>query len=197
MAIHPAYPRLEAEVVVDGEALREYAEDELIPDNNEVKNYIQVRSEAFFGVRYYIPKALFANYAVKAVIEINGVRMRSSPYNKRRCAFERTIYMSLARINGVPVGQKFRFAKLNPSKCLFLGPKKKSSHMHGLVNTEQGTQASKQQISEIGNISVLFYAIKDMEISKNRRDKAAPALLPHDATSEEDLKGQALTHTAE
>ena len=81
MAIHPDHPELKVEIVVDDEALKEYARDEDEQDWKNITKYVQASSGAFFAVRYTIPKALFAEHGVRAVVGVDGVEMRRNPYN--------------------------------------------------------------------------------------------------------------------
>jgi hypothetical protein len=71
MAIHPDYPGLSAEVVVDGQPLREYVDDEL-PQPGIVTTYIEVETNADFAVRYTIPKGLNGVCGVRGNLRIDG-----------------------------------------------------------------------------------------------------------------------------
>ena len=65
MAIHPDYPGLKAEVVVDGEPLKEY-DDDGVPQPKTLTKYVEVCSDAHFGVRYTIPQGLTGKCGVQS-----------------------------------------------------------------------------------------------------------------------------------
>lgn len=120
MAVHPNHPELNVEIIVDEEALQEYANDEGEQDARDVTRYVQASSGACFAVRYAIPAELFAQHGVRAVIEIDGVEVRKSPYGNSRLRRELghtvTCDATAARVNGVDMGQKFRFAEIKPGE---------------------------------------------------------------------------------
>lgn len=118
MAVHPDYPELEVEVVVNDEALLEYNGDEE-EENPEVTRYVEASSGASFAVRYTIPSALFTEHSVRAAIEIDCIKMRRSPYNNKRPRPKGVMVThdtSAVRVNGVDMGQKSQFSEMQLSK---------------------------------------------------------------------------------
>ncbi|KAF3007675.1 hypothetical protein E8E13_009136 [Curvularia kusanoi] len=180
MANHPTYPGLTVEIIKDNDALQEYNSNEAEPDANEVCRYIQADSDTFFEVRYTIPKTLFAEHGVRAVIEIDGVTVRRNPYSNnsyRDTGLTVTLGKTSARVNGIDMGQRFHFTEIKR------------------VETDQTVDAiPKEKIAELGQISVAFYAIENMR-QKEVID-FTPDLGNSATVSEKNLKGLSLTHSA-
>jgi hypothetical protein len=55
MAIHPDFPGLKAEVIVNGAPLKEYDDDEK-PQPKMLTKYVEVSSNDCFWVEYTVPK---------------------------------------------------------------------------------------------------------------------------------------------
>jgi hypothetical protein len=63
MAIHPDYPGLTVEVVVDDLTLTEYIDDTEAPPTDTVVKYIEAVSGANFAIRFVVANSCFANVA--------------------------------------------------------------------------------------------------------------------------------------
>lgn len=117
MAIHPEHPGLCAEVVVNDEALKEYDDEEANEDlrPESITTYVQVDSDAHFGVRYTIPIHLTGEYGVRSQLLVDGRRMRTY-YNTRRDFEQNDVTKCLDKVhtamNGSKYEQRFRFAQL-------------------------------------------------------------------------------------
>jgi hypothetical protein len=120
MAIFPGIPGLSAEVVVDGEPLREYADDEADKEQQPrtVTKYVQVDADALFGVRYTIPKGLDGKRGDWANLEVDGrsVRSHHRSHAGGKVA-DRDITNCLdtvySNVDGAKYTQKLRFTKLH------------------------------------------------------------------------------------
>jgi hypothetical protein len=129
MAIHPERPGLSAEVVVDGEPLREYNDDEhsSTRDANVIAKYVEVNNEALFGVRYTIPQGFSEEFGVKVTLTIDGKRVRSYTHNQYQVRLAKRNIMNCldlcnSTVDGIKYTQRFRFSQLhigNTSLVLF------------------------------------------------------------------------------
>jgi len=119
MAIHKDYPGLEVEIIANGGALREYADDNGEPQSHTTTTYVEATSGDCFAVRLTISKSLLVEYGVWAVIRIDGVdicrKVFSQKNYERRGVLNCTIHTSAAVVDGKPVGQRFCFSEL--SRC--------------------------------------------------------------------------------
>jgi hypothetical protein len=118
MPPHPLFPKLEASVLVDGRPVIEHSDRD---DANAVTKvmYIEAQAGELFGIRYFIPGYLFEDHSIKVIVNIDGVDMRKSIFEKRRYDYygiSRHVYDSSALIGNNYVGQRFRFAELYTSK---------------------------------------------------------------------------------
>lgn len=77
MAIHPDFPGLVAEVVVDGKPLREYDDDGQAAPKTVTK-YVEVVSDANFGVRCTFPKDFFLCGEHQFKVIVDGVEIEGS-----------------------------------------------------------------------------------------------------------------------
>lgn len=119
MAIHPAYPGLEVEILVDGAALPEYVDSEVVDDEETVTRYVEASSGAAFAVRCSLPKTLFTAHSVLLAIDIDGVVVRSTTYEQSifgQSGHTEIFFTSSAIIDGVSMGQQFHFTEIKPSK---------------------------------------------------------------------------------
>jgi hypothetical protein len=113
MAVHRDYPGLKAEVIVSGEALPEYQDKEGEVAPKEYTTYVQASSDVLFAIRYTIPSTIFAKHSVQAVIKLDGAEMRSNLFRKtnhRHTGYTVTYDMSAAHVDGIDLGQRFRFS---------------------------------------------------------------------------------------
>jgi hypothetical protein len=127
MAIHPNYPGLSADVVVGGdEPLREYDDDEPLRPHIMTK-YVEVESDAHFGVRYTIPKGLHGTCGVRSNLIIDGKSVRSYTHSNKqieRHSITNRLDSILTTFGGSNYSQKFRFCQLRigtPGRSLIGG----------------------------------------------------------------------------
>jgi len=114
MAIHADFPDLKAEVIVDGEVLKEYDYDGQSQPLTTTK-YVEVVSEAHFGVRYTLPMGLKGSIGVKASLKIDGTFMRCYSHKNNRMekrAVTQSIDTAHSSIDGSSYSRKFRFSQL-------------------------------------------------------------------------------------
>jgi hypothetical protein len=118
MAIHPDYPGLSAEVIVDGDPLTEYrCDDNDVEDQpNTFTQYVQVDSDVNFSVRYTIPQGLYGAYGVRSNIKIDGKSVSSHNHNYEQVA-RRDVTKWVNTVYGTDSGMnytyKLRFSKLD------------------------------------------------------------------------------------
>ncbi|KAJ8109122.1 hypothetical protein OPT61_g7689 [Boeremia exigua] len=182
MAIHPDFSGLTAEIVVNGEALQEYAADDEEQDTKDVTNYVQASSGAYFAIRYVIPQALFTEHSMRALIKIDGVKTRGQVWNQEFCdedGITEICNTSAARVNGVDMSQKLHFAELSLVEA-----------------SEKIGKAVQKQMAHLGHISVSFYAIENLRRLERLRDEIS-ALQNFYTVPEKALKGRSVTHSVQ
>lgn len=120
MAVHPEFPGLSAEVVVNGEPLKEYDDDDHSSAGNwnNIAKYVEVNNEALFGVRYTIPHGFSEEFGVKTNLTIDGKHVRSYTHNQYQVVHsKRDIVKCLdecySTVDGIKYTQKFRFSQLH------------------------------------------------------------------------------------
>jgi hypothetical protein len=72
MAIFPDVPGLQAEIVVDGEPLREYEDDGDDTEPGTVTKYIEALSDKEFVLKYTVDVDMPTDYGVEAKIDVDG-----------------------------------------------------------------------------------------------------------------------------
>jgi hypothetical protein len=118
MAIHPDYPGLGAEVIVDGDPLTEYRCDDGDVDDqpNTFTKYVQVASNGNFSIRYTIPQGVYGAYGVRANIKIDGKSVSSHNHNYEQIArrdVTKWVNTVSSTVDGMDYTYKLRFAKLD------------------------------------------------------------------------------------
>jgi hypothetical protein len=123
MTIFPDYPGLVAEVIVNGKPLKEFEDHEV--DMNEerqahmITRYVQVDSDAHFGIRYTIPKGLSGNGGVRSNLKVDGESVAHFSHRPETIAKRKvkkcldTVYST---ISGADYTQKLRFSQLHIGK---------------------------------------------------------------------------------
>jgi len=114
MAIHPDFPGLKAQVIVNGECLEEY-DDDNGPQPRTLTKFFEVVSDANFGVRYTIPKGLTGIYGTKVRFNIDGkdVGGRNHPREALLVHGNMNRFDSVTtQDGGMSYRQKFRFSAL-------------------------------------------------------------------------------------
>jgi hypothetical protein len=118
MAIHPDHPGLVAEVVVNGQALREY-DDDGQPQLRTVTKYVEAVSDARFSVRYTIPKGLTGVCGVRSNLMIDGrnARSQTTPHHRiEECKVTEHLKSLITYHGGASYSQDFRFSQLHIGK---------------------------------------------------------------------------------
>lgn len=118
MAIHPKYPGLSAEVIVDGNPLTEYPcdDNEVEEQPNTFTQYVQVASDVNFSVRYTIPKGLYGAHGVRSNIKIDGKSVSSHNHNQAQIArrdVTKWVNTVCGTVDGFDYKYKLRFSKLD------------------------------------------------------------------------------------
>jgi hypothetical protein len=116
MAIFPDVPGLQAEVVVDGEPLAEYDDDD---DNNAdsgtITKYIEALSNKEFALRYTLNMDALMDYGVQAKITVDDMKCHiAHPPENRHNTHHR--YGPSYLKDGQHVRQHYRFTALNIGK---------------------------------------------------------------------------------
>ena len=83
MAITNAYPRIKAEIVVNGVALEEYEDDEVAATPAAVTKYVEVTSGADFAVRVQITPA-FTGRSMLFDVYVDGKNLRGLYADEKR-----------------------------------------------------------------------------------------------------------------
>lgn len=117
MPYHPDFPELCAEVVVNDEALKEYDDEE---DSQEhptevISKYVQVDSDAHFGVRYTIPADLTGECGIRSQLLLDGKTITSYFHSRQgieRGGVTNCLDKFYTTIDGSNYEQRFRFAQL-------------------------------------------------------------------------------------
>jgi hypothetical protein len=117
MAIYSDHPSLEAEVIVNDEALPEFTDDDSELQPRTTTTYVEATSGDHFGVRYTVPADLFEHYGVQATVSIDGVYLQNHVNFQSRYIGQdlrnSVIRQSSGIVNGKEIGQKFRSSELS------------------------------------------------------------------------------------
>jgi hypothetical protein len=120
MAISPDYPGLIAEVVVNGEPLKEYEDSDADASEERqahaITRYVQVDSDAQFGVCYTIPKDLNGACGVKSELKVDGkyaVHFCHKPEPIAKHDVTKCFDKVYSTIDGGDYTQKLRFSQLH------------------------------------------------------------------------------------
>jgi hypothetical protein len=120
MAISPDYPGLIAEVVVNGEPLKEYEDHDADTSDERqahvVTRYVQVDSDAHFGIRYTIPKDLNGTCGVRSDLKVDGknaVFFSHRPESIAKHNVTKCLDKVYSTIDGADYTQKLRFSQLH------------------------------------------------------------------------------------
>jgi hypothetical protein len=120
MAIHSNQPGLEAEVIVNDEALPEFTDDDSELQPKTTTTYVEATSGEYFGVRYTVPADLFEHYGVQATVSIDGVYLQNhvkfQSWYIGQDLRKSIIRQSSGIVNRKEMGQKFRSSELSTGK---------------------------------------------------------------------------------
>jgi hypothetical protein len=113
MAVLPSYPGLEAEIIIDGDALTEYRDDERTPPQTVCK-YVEAKSGAVFEIHYTFLPPFPADRAVTMKVHLDG-RPMDEPLIRTDELFEARGHICAGSLstNGVDKNvQRFCFSEL-------------------------------------------------------------------------------------
>lgn len=112
MAILPDCPGLKVEVLVNGEALKEFGDDETPPPKTIVR-YIEAVSDAQFGIQYECTPPFPSTYGVKARLQLDGGAASKRIHESKGLLGKKHNFMSRrCQIDGVAFSQNYRFSKI-------------------------------------------------------------------------------------
>jgi len=115
MVIHPNFPGMQAEIVVNDEALTEYRDDEEPTQANTVARYVEAVSGAYFAFHYIVPLSCHPDYDIQARLIIDGEEVRSHSMRKKATGLRDTDAMigtSTSHLQGQNMMRRFRFTQL-------------------------------------------------------------------------------------
>lgn len=123
MAVHPSYPRLCAEVVVDAQPLREFDADDVNEGarSKVITKYVEAISDAYFGVRYTIPKDLSGACGVHSNLRLDGKSICSVNHSHEQitnCDVTNCLDTFYSTVDGARYEQQFRFSQLQIGQCM-------------------------------------------------------------------------------
>lgn len=125
MAVHPTFSGLSADVVVNGQLLAEYDDDE---ENEElppktVTKYVLAESGTNFALQCTIPKDLNGPFGVRVKLMVDGKWLSYGMHTHESIARGnvKTEFVAIATITQQRTyTQKFRFSPLSIGKLSFL-----------------------------------------------------------------------------
>jgi len=181
MVNYPSHPGLEAEILVEGQALTEYRADNEAFPLNTVTRYVEATHGSRFSVRFVVPKTCWADNDLAATLTMDGVEVRTQ--TKRRHADGRrdwdcTTEFSVSRVQGNDLKQYFHFNQLDKAD-----------------NTGPVDDALKAHIMSKGRIELQLHRIRNLRSMTPTNVDSLPLVLPSPVTvPEEATKGSALSH---
>lgn len=120
MAIHPRFPSLKAEVIVNGSASKEYNDgNDNDVDTTRTSRYVEAVSNANFKVCVTIDeKGLSKKYGVRSTVFVDGNRAQVRVLNRSmmESQVEQTFKGVSSTVNGHMMEAAFRFSNLVISK---------------------------------------------------------------------------------
>jgi hypothetical protein len=194
MAIHPDYPGLVADVVVNGRALDEHRDDES-PDPNTTSVYIEAKAGEYFAVRYTLPSTQFTTYSIKASVRLDGTHVRANVYDRNiySAGITQLFGTSSAYVGGRNMGQRFRFTALTTCKSFPTILRLRLIDI-GIDETTGAVDHSlKKQLASAGSISVSLYMVKNIRAKQMVPDNI-PQLQGPSKVPEKALKGSSVSH---
>jgi hypothetical protein len=142
MAIHPNFPGLSAEVVVDSNPLMEYRDEDnkAGEQSDAITKYVQVTSDTNFGVCYTIPKGLHGARGVRSNLKVDGKSVRSYNHSHAQLAKHNVtncIDTVSSTIGGSNYTQRLRFSQLHTGWI----------QTHLLYTQSNAVQTKKEKVS--------------------------------------------------
>ncbi|KAH3917425.1 hypothetical protein HBI56_118040 [Parastagonospora nodorum] len=182
MAISNETPGLRAEILVDGQPLPEYEDDEA--ELNTVTRYIEASSNKEFVLRWEFGHPFPERYGVEMRVSIDGAayRVKIKEANELYRPGGHTKTGVGHKKNHQCFRRNYRFTALNIVE-----------EVPGTVNARQ----LKQDLESKGNIRMEFRFISNMrESNGDHRSSKKATLQPMGAIPEKALKGDARSHQA-
>lgn len=120
MAIHPDFPGLKVEIVVQKKALQEHDDLDVCVDPMTTTRYLEAPSGAAFGMQYTFLEYFPVDRAVSMSMFVDGMRMQvlTSRAEKLRAVTTRLAHEHKTVLDGVWGAQKMHFSDLNTSKYM-------------------------------------------------------------------------------
>ncbi|KAJ8118645.1 hypothetical protein OPT61_g396 [Boeremia exigua] len=117
MAVHKDHPGLSVEVIVNGEALREYDDKEHELEPKTIAKYIEVQPGTDFAIRSFVPKDFESDMDTSQHIQIDGQQIHRTLWRAKELHNRDSCLIDSSRtfINGVWGQQKLRFGDLQTS----------------------------------------------------------------------------------
>lgn len=117
MAVLPSCPEINVEVVVNGEALKEYEDDEESTTRTKVTKYVEAASETNFEIRYAIAPRHSSRHGVRVRIGIDGRHMCGTIHRRKNFHGTHSLNGASSRLASGKHGMsKFRFTELDIGK---------------------------------------------------------------------------------
>lgn len=119
MAILKQYPGLEVQIMVGQQLLQEYDDPDSSPESNNVRKYVETKSDCNFGVGYALHKPFQTTHSVRAAFFINGHIVRRICHRVNEKFWNNNVLaVSHAKWweNGVRYQAALRFTEIQPSK---------------------------------------------------------------------------------
>ncbi|KAH9876225.1 hypothetical protein J1614_004104 [Plenodomus biglobosus] len=199
MAIHSDHPGLEVEVIVNGKALKEYDDDEKEAKKGTVVKYIEAQEGENYSVKVHLPANLFKTYSIRAEIYIDGISVCDVVYSQKKYylkGYTGELDTTYDSIEGMPMGQRFRFAKLKTGKCRDQSQLSLSHQSH--LDEASGPIDSDIQrlLKATGSISVHLHRV--IASTRLRRTQGHSLKIPsYKAVPEKMTKGSSMSSKTE
>ncbi|KAF2117500.1 hypothetical protein BDV96DRAFT_679310 [Lophiotrema nucula] len=179
MAVLPDLPTLEVEIVVDGEALKEYDDpDPPFSAPNTITKFVEATSGTEFSIKLHFTRDFPQDYAVKAQVLLDGKRVTNKRYRIKRLSGSHNIGGVTSKDNDDWYLQKFRFSELDI----------------GEADSQPANLELARSLASTGKISIAFNYVKNHRRVAPRDEH--PELKQLEGIKEQDLKGKALSHQA-
>lgn len=125
MAIHADYPGLKMEIIFGDEVLKEYEDDEGIPEPNtverSVESYVEAQASTDFGIRFSFSSSFPDDRDVRLDLFTDDDIVDTQVARKKELykGYSHTVAAISRYLDGDFVKQRLRFRDLNISKCPF------------------------------------------------------------------------------
>jgi hypothetical protein len=119
MAILDAVPGLEFQILVDGQPLPEYENEEEPQDDDTVTKYIEAQSGKKFAIKYKFNNSFHRKHHVRVNVYVDGGLdyVCRNMWGKDNCKVEWINLGPISKVGTRYFQQKFLFRELVVSKC--------------------------------------------------------------------------------